>query len=587
VLPAEEEKPFKEILYLLVEKVKATKAAFYLVEPNGSFQLVTQYGFNRADRLADRLQRTDAIAIDIYEHREPHFYNDYRSAGRLAAMMEATSTARILVAPLYLDRRIVGLLDVRDKAGREPFTNEDLSWITDILRRFALKVKAIPRFAAPVVAEMDPDPVDAASIQRGTSQFAPAPTFSGRAEGTMDFEPSPLVDTGGSGLVRAAPGLPAPSPEPLATATYLPTGTARAQKLVQDTLGGTAGARPAAGPPPSLSREAGFYKLYLSTCLHLPDVEAAAITTVTSREGAVLVSARRPLAPDFAPALFENLEKVFIRSGATFAMPTARRVENGDVLSASAAPFARAEIAAIQSSVLATEPDGVSILSLVFRHGPGAEAREGLKDVHLLVKNSLAEIRSSSRYRDAYRILVNKLVEPGLKKYTALKAHSFNVGRLARKFATALGAGAVEVEQITVAAILHDVGMRELNYDEIYGKRTLTEEEVALVREHPRVGAFLCEEIPFPYPVVPLIRHHHERWDGAGYPDGLKTEQIPLGARIIHLCEAFDAMTSRSSYRAVLSTSQALEIIVSKAGTQFDPELAPAFKRLIDGARAS
>src|SRR5439155_5162019 len=74
VLPAEEEKPFKEILYLLVEEVKATKAAFYLGEPNGSFQLATQYGFNRADRLPDRLQRTDALAIDIYEHREPHVY---------------------------------------------------------------------------------------------------------------------------------------------------------------------------------------------------------------------------------------------------------------------------------------------------------------------------------------------------------------------------------------------------------------------------------------------------------------------------------------------------------------------------------
>ena len=155
---------------------------------------------------------------------------------------------------------------------------------------------------------------------------------------------------------------------------------------------------------------------------------------------------------------------------------------------------------------------------------------------------------------------------------------------MARKLAAQLGVPPMEVEQITVAGILHDVGMRELSYDTLYTKRTLTDEELSLLRQHPRVGAYLVEDIPWPYPIAPLIKHHHERWDGGGYPDGVRGDEIPLGSRIIHLCEAFDAMTSPTSYRSVLSDYQALDILVSKAGTQFDPELTPEFKRMVEEA---
>jgi HD-GYP domain-containing protein (c-di-GMP phosphodiesterase class II) len=242
----------------------------------------------------------------------------------------------------------------------------------------------------------------------------------------------------------------------------------------------------------------------------------------------------------------------------------------------------RADIAAIQSSVLDSAPEAVVLFSLLYRHGPNPEAREALRSAHVVLRNVLAGTRGETRFREAYRGLVNKLIEPGLLRRAALKTHSFNVGRMARKLAVQIGVPAMEVEQITVAAILHDVGMRELSYDALYSKRTLTDEEVALFRTHPRVGAYLVEDIPWPYPIAPLIRHHHERWDGGGYPDGLRGEQIPLGSRIIHLCEAFDAMTAPTSYRAVLSDYQALDIIESKAGTQFDPELAPEFKRMVE-----
>lgn len=570
VLATEEEKQVKEILYLLMEKVRATKAAFYLAETNATFRLVSHYGFTRTDRLPDLLGRSDPLTVTVFSHREPYYVNDIRQAGALASIMEAASATRMMTAPLYLDGRIVGILDVRDKAGRESFTGDDASWVTEILRRLAVKVRAIPRFSAPTIGDEDDAFFESTSqtYARGPQAFTSAGI---RAPDTFSAEPRDVTQQ----ARQASFGGPAEG------ASYLPSGTARTLQLVEQTLRREPGRRVA---PVALSaREASFQRLALRMCLALPEVELAAITLVDAREAQAFASSRAPLADDVAPALFENVEKV---AGKGFPFPSARSVKTVDVLASDRPPLARDAIAAIQSSVLSGSSEGASILSLVLVRAPDDAGRERLRDLHLFLKNALGEIRGASRYRDAFRVLVNKLLEPGLKKFTGLKQHSFNVGRMARTFAMQLSLGPADVEQITVAAILHDLGMKELNYDEIYGKRTLTEEEIKLVREHPRVGAFLVDEVPWPYPISPLIKHHHERWDGAGYPDGLRAEQIPFGARIIHLCEAFDAMTSPASYRAVLTVTQALDIIVGKAGTQFDPELAPAFRRMVEGLKA-
>jgi hypothetical protein len=337
-----------------------------------------------------------------------------------------------------------------------------------------------------------------------------------------------------------------------------------------------------AGPS---ARELAHYRLMLEAMLRLPDVEATAISRYGPGAVPVWSAAERPLHPDVEQAIRENADKVFARAAAQFAVPTVR-TSHPLTAPTAAAPFTRSEIGAIQSSVVASSPDEVSIFSLVFRGAGDTQAREKLRSVHLLVKGALAEIRASDSYREAFRGMVNRFLEPGLRRYSALKAHSFSVGRLARKFAGFLSLTPLETEQLTVAAILHDVGMRELNYEELSTKRNLDVSDVKLIREHPAVGASLVDEVVWPYPVAPLIRHHHERWDGAGYPDGLAGGQIAFGARLIHICEAFDAMTSQTSYRQVLLVPQALEIITSKAGTQFDPELAPAFRSMIGSLRA-
>ena len=570
-----DDRSIREVLFLLLEKVRATKAALHLAESDGSFRLASSYGFSRTDRLPEVIHRGDPIHTHVFEHREPYYINDVRQAGKLAALMSEASSTRVLTAPLYLDGRIVGILDVRDKANREPFVPDDAAWVQEVLRLLAVPVRALPQFSAPLLEE----PEIAIFDQTGT--FDRSGSVTGRD--VYAYEHAHI----GPGPRAASATASPPSPPITAELSFdhLPSTTDRARRLVDQRLA-LGGARPPAGRSVAALRGLAVSGLGLETLLGLPDVEAVAFSAFEPDGLTVQAVSVRPIAADAEAALVENLGKIFARAGAAFPHPALKSVIPL-VRSAEAPPLDRAGIATIQSSLVSTAPDEVLILSLVYRAGPGAAHRESLKAVHVLLKGAFAQIRSGLAYRDGYRGLVNKLLEPGLKRYPALKAHSFSVGRLSRKLGAFLGLAERDVEQVTVAGILHDVGMRELNYEELYSKRSLSETEMALVREHPRVGAFLADEVPWPYPVAPLIRHHHERWDGSGYPDGLSGERIPVGSRLIHVCEAFDAMTSPTSYRSLLAPAQALEILDSKAGTQFDPDMAKALKRMLEAGAAS
>jgi hypothetical protein len=568
LLAPEEAKYYQDFLSVLAQKWQPAKAAFYTLDPGGaSFRLKAQFGFSRGDHLSERLGRNDPIVNQIYEHREPTFVNHVRQAGKLADAMVRATTTRLLVAPLYLDGRIMGLVDVRDKAGRVPFTNDDALEIQDLLRLFAIEVRRLNdlRTSGPILRE--PPPQVERPLDLPPESAGPSPPLE-RTPGTTTAGPGRRVPASGE---TSSPELGIPV-----------NAVARTMRLVEETLARGGTQRIAAAPAGGLSaREAEFVQIYLPSCLNYDEVEVAAVSAFLPAGASVMVSSRRPLEADVLPALLENLEKIFAKTAVPFPFAREPVVRPLDV-PGEGRPVRRADIAAIQSSVLDSSPDGVVLFSLLYRHGPNPEAREALRSTHVVLRSVLAGARGEARFREAYRGLVNKLIEPGLVRRAALKTHAFNVGRLSRKLAVQIGVPPMEVEQITVAAILHDVGLRELNYDTLYSKRTLTDEELLLLRTHPRVGAFLVEDIAWPYPIAPLIRHHHERWDGGGYPDGLRGEQIPLGSRIIHLCEAFDAMTGSSSYRAVLSDYQALDIIESKAGTQFDPELAPEFKRMVE-----
>jgi putative nucleotidyltransferase with HDIG domain len=162
-------------------------------------------------------------------------------------------------------------------------------------------------------------------------------------------------------------------------------------------------------------------------------------------------------------------------------------------------------------------------------------------------------------------------------------SHSENVAKYAVAIAEEMGLSAKEIETIGEACELHDLGKIGIE-DNILTKTTsLTQTEWAQIKRHPLIGAQILGPLTFLNDVIELIRQHHEHYDGGGYPEGRRGEDIILGARIIHLADAYESMRSARSYRKIpLSKEEAIAEIQRNSGTQFDPKPVEAFLKIVD-----
>lgn len=158
--------------------------------------------------------------------------------------------------------------------------------------------------------------------------------------------------------------------------------------------------------------------------------------------------------------------------------------------------------------------------------------------------------------------------------YTA--SHANEVADLAVRVGERLGVEGVELDRLRYGALLHDVGKIGIPSEIIRKPGPLTLEERAAMMEHTTIGARMLERIPFLAPVAPLVRSAHERYDGAGYPDGLEGEGIPRASMVIAACDAFHAMTSDRSYRKAMSVEAAEAELRACSGTQFEPRIVAA-----------
>lgn len=158
--------------------------------------------------------------------------------------------------------------------------------------------------------------------------------------------------------------------------------------------------------------------------------------------------------------------------------------------------------------------------------------------------------------------------------------HSMLISKYSRDIALAMELPPDEVEAVSLAARLHDVGMIGMGEDVLFKRGQLTASEYESVKRHAQLGATLVEPVTRPLPIVPLVRHHHERYDGWGYPSGLKGDEIPLGARIIAVADSFSAKVSSRNYRKALAYEKAIRDLQAAAGSQLDPEVVDAFVRL-------
>src|SRR6476469_5311596 len=136
-----------------------------------------------------------------------------------------------------------------------------------------------------------------------------------------------------------------------------------------------------------------------------------------------------------------------------------------------------------------------------------------------------------------------------------------------------------EIEALRAAALLHDIGKLAVPEHIISKPGRLTPEEFEKMKIHPIVGAEILERVNFPYPVVPIVRAHHEKWDGSGYPYGLAREAIPMGARILAAVDCFDALASDRQYRKALPLDEAMAKVVADAGRAFDPRVVEILQR--------
>lgn len=159
----------------------------------------------------------------------------------------------------------------------------------------------------------------------------------------------------------------------------------------------------------------------------------------------------------------------------------------------------------------------------------------------------------------------------------ALASHAARVGANAEAVARRLGWDDDRLEGLRLGAALHDVGKVNVR-PEVLGKTgLLDDEELAEIRAHPVEGTWLIAAVPSLSPALPYVLFHHERWDGNGYPSGRAHEQIPSGARILAVADAFDAMISHRPYRHAMPLHHALAEVRECAGTQFDPAVVRAF----------
>jgi diguanylate cyclase (GGDEF)-like protein/putative nucleotidyltransferase with HDIG domain len=229
------------------------------------------------------------------------------------------------------------------------------------------------------------------------------------------------------------------------------------------------------------------------------------------------------------------------------------------------------------SAGVATHRAGTTIQRLLATAARGldrARADGGARAAARPAEGGVNPFRAQAHVIEA---LATALVERD--RYTG--EHSAFVVEMAKTVAAALGLDEVEIERIGHAALLHDIGKVGMPDRVLHKPGPLAEEEWDVMREHPVIGERILRSIPGMGSVARIVRHEHERFDGAGYPDRLTGEDIPLGSRIILACDAYHAMTSDRPYRAAMAHDHAVAELVRCAGSQFDPRIVSALVGLL------
>lgn len=206
----------------------------------------------------------------------------------------------------------------------------------------------------------------------------------------------------------------------------------------------------------------------------------------------------------------------------------------------------------------------------------------GFIDAARLVFNKIAEKNSANKNQTNYlefaRLMANTLENKDPYSYD----HSGRVNYYANLIAQKFSLPKKDMEDLQIATLLHDIGKIGISNTFIFKEGNLTEIELSIVKKHPELGALIVEPLQLSPLIISVIRHHHEWYDGSGYPDGLIGEEIPYCARIVAIADAYDAMSSDRPYRKALSQKEIRNEFSKNAGIQFDPEMASTFIEILE-----
>ena len=273
-------------------------------------------------------------------------------------------------------------------------------------------------------------------------------------------------------------------------------------------------------------------------------------------------------------ALRSSMSEWVIREGRPLIFnPSSGEQESGEVDSVTGA------LAALCVPLVSGE--GALGAIIVGSHDP--EFRFTSDDVRLLstianhVTIAIGNIELFTSLQEAYLSTVRSLAAAVDAKDTYTRGHSDRVAQFADILAEQIDLSVEQRTALEMAAYLHDIGKIGVKEEILLKPGRLTDDEMDQMRHHPLIGANILKPVGFPWPITPIVRHHHERWDGGGYPAGLKGEEIPLLARVLTVADAFEAMIADRPYRAGRSEEEGIIELQRCSGEQFDPGLVDPF----------
>lgn len=535
------EPELKQILYGCVEHVQATKAALYLSSSKDlndkKFEVVTSYQFNDVSRRV--VSAVDDLVDRLSVKRAPFFVNGLGSDMKFSEMLFRQGTDRMLAAPLFARGRLLGFIDMRDKAGKKPFDQSDL----DAARRIAddicglLGTKRLFGLEGIPLAEVSEAPQIVVSSQRGF--------------GTQT-EAEPAVER----------------------RTVLSSEAMHAIELARESIA----RRQMQAETRRLMSEADFevVRLLLPAALAIPGAVLACFSAIGHAELPQAIVAIATVTADAMELLQRHLQGwlrrmnhptiVFEPTDPLLIYPFGMQV----------VPVSASGISTILSAPVNPQSWDGLVLTVAFERTPEAQGERALNMFLHQVEQSVETAIAAGAGRNDRQRVAEKLLEPDFQKFPELVKHSMQVSALAAKFAIAIGLPPQQVETVRLAGLVHDVGLRLLDYERLYRKPNVTAEEMRALAEHVIVGAALVEPVLGP-DVAQAVLRHHERVDGKGYPSRMSGHTIPGAARIIQICDAWVSMTSAHSYQPPVSEEEGAWRLKQGAGTQFDEALTAQF----------